>query len=212
MLRKTAYSIQMSFKVPDAEKRLAEKAAESFDDLGSRLKLAINHLDILYIPFKKYQEYDAQELLEHRVILRRYRDQVQENFNDIMGRSAFCLKLMGEFGSDTQTADLMNSFQAHVADIRKQVNRFLGLFSNIGSAEFMTAALAAIDLIKKEASQLKQLINDRILTHIDTNILAKHWTANVADNYQNKVYEKVPMIIQLFQERQKAMNPDAPKS
>ncbi len=80
------------------------------------------------------------------------------------------------------------------------------------TAEFMTAALAAIDLIKKEASQLKQLINDRILTHIDTNILAKHWTANVADNYQNKVYEKVPMIIQLFQERQKAMNPDAPKS
>jgi hypothetical protein len=202
----------MSFTVPDAEKRIAEKAAESFDDLSSRLKLAMSHLDIMYVPFKKYQEYDAQELQDNRIVLRRYRDQVQANFNDILNRAGNCLSLMGEFGSDTQTADLMNSFQAHVADIRKQVNRFLGLFSNIGSAEFMTAALAGIELIKKEASQLKQLINDRILTHIDTNILAKHWTSNLDNKYQNKVYEKLPMIIQLFQERQKAMNTGAQES
>lgn len=205
MNQKTAYNVQMSFTVPDAEKRMAEKAAELFNDLSSQLKLSLNHLNIMYIPFKKYQEFDSQELLQHRRALRRYRDQVQLNFNKILAMTSTVLKLMHAFSTDTQISDLMNAFLAHIADLKKQVNRFLGLFSNIGSVDFIGASLTSIEYIKKEISQLKQLINDRILAHLDTNILAKHWTTDTSGEYQEQAYEKVPLIIQLFKERQEAV-------
>lgn len=203
MLKK-AYSVQMSFDVPDAEKRIAEKASESFDELVARLRLASRHLDILYIPFRKHQNYDSEEIMKYRVVLRRYRDQVKENFDEVIQRAYRAILLMGEFSTDTQTVEIMSAFDSQMHDLRKQVNRFLGLFSNIGSADFVNALLISIDLIKKQISQIKQTINDRILEHIDTNILAKNWASTITDEYQNKVYEKMPLVVELFKERQQA--------
>lgn len=53
---------------------------------------------------------------------------------------------------------------------------------------------------------MKQTISDRILDHIDTNILAKSWTSTVTDEFQNKVYEKTPLIVELFRERNEAVD------
>lgn len=141
MFTKKAYSIQMSFEVPDAEKRIAEKASESFEELIADLRTASKHLDILYIPFRKHQTYDSQEVLKYRSVLRRYRDQVKINFDRAMKRAFRSIVMMGEFSTDTQTVELMAAFNSQVDDLRKQVNRFLGLFSNIGSVDFISALL-----------------------------------------------------------------------
>ena len=209
MLPKRAYSVQMSFRVPDAEKRIAEKAAESFQELIGLVRLANRHLNIFYIPFKQHQDYDTQEVLRYRMVLRRYRNQVKENFDKTMRQAHRCVVLMGEFSNDTQTVELMSVFVSEIDDLKKQVNRFLGLFSNIGSADFINAVLVSIESIKKQTSELKQTINDRILSHIDTNILAKSWTSAITDEYQNKVYEKLPLMVQLFRERQQAVSKGA---
>jgi hypothetical protein len=48
-------------------------------------------------------------------------------------------------------------------------------------------------------------VNDRILEHIDTNILAKNWESLVNDKYQEKVKNKTPLVVQLYKERQEAL-------
>lgn len=204
---KRAYAIQMSFDVPDAEKRVAEKAYESFEDLLSLLRLASTHLDIIYEPFKKLQSpVDAETIMEYRVTFRDYRDKIKENYDEIIKKAYNCALLMGEFSSDNRIVDMMNAFVSAKDDLEKQVNRLLSIFSNLNSSEFAIYLTKAIELVKKENSQLKDLINDRVLEHISTNILAKNWVNNVTDENQRKVYERLPLIVELFRERQKAMN------
>lgn len=205
-----AYSVQMSFKVPDGEKRIAGKASALFGDLSSALQLAANHLNTMYVPFKRYSDYDSQVLVKERVLLRDYRDSVKASFDKIIAMEAQCLRLMTEFASDKDVSDLMNALKANMEDIKTQVNRFLGLFSNIGSPDFIGSVLSAIEFIKQNIGQTRQLLNERIIPHIDSNILAKHWTADMASQEENEaneaLYSKLPMVVQLFKERQKQLN------
>lgn len=203
---KRAYATQMSFNVPDSERRVAEQASESFEELVGLLRSTMNHLSIIYEPFKKHEKLEPKEVVEYRVALRRYRDRIKENFNEVLKKANNCVKLMAEFSTDTQTVEMMNSFIGNVEDMKKQANNLLSVFSDISSAEFRNGIVAGVEGVKKQTLQLKQLVNDRILNHIDTNILAKNWVNNVTDQYQQKIYNKTPLIVQLFEERQKALS------
>jgi hypothetical protein len=205
-MERRAYAIQMSIDVPDAEKRIAEKAKESFVELGGRLKLFSEYLDMIYDPFKGVETIDPQEIVEHRPLLREIRDKVKEKAKKIDRRADKCMILMREFSSDTNTEEMMDSFSAAVEDVQKQVDTFLGIFSNLDSPDFRNNLVASVEAVKKQLNQLKQLLKDRILDHIDTNILAKNWVSRVSEKYQGKVQEKVPLIVELFRERQKAVN------
>lgn len=204
-MKKQGYSVQMSFDIPDSEKRIAEKASYLLEELVGRLRLSSNHLNIIYEPFSKYDSLDPQMLMDYGHILRNYRDQIKKNYQEIMESAFQVAVLMGEFSTDTKTVEMMDSFIANIKDLEKQVNRLLVIFSDIGSNNFKDVLIRAIDNVKKQSSKLKQLINDRILDHIDTNILAKRWTSSVTDENQNKIYEKVPLIIQLLRQKQKAL-------
>lgn len=206
MIKRTAYSSQMTFDVPDSERRVAEKASECFEELVGLLRLATDHLDIIYEPFNKQENLDTEEVLQYRVALRRYRDKIKENFEKVLKKANRCLILMSEFSTDTRTVEMMNSFMASLDDVKRQANQLLSLFSDIGNAEFRNGIVNGVMNLRKQSLQLRQLINDRILAHIDTNILANNWVSNVTDQYQKQVYNKTPLIIQLFKERQKAIN------
>jgi hypothetical protein len=199
-MQKKSVNIQMSARVPDSEKRVAEQASESFGELTGKLKLAISHLNTVSTSFSSLQNPDSKEIMKHRVVLRNFRDQVKKNFEQIMTIANSSAVLMARFSSDPETIEIMNSFGSQVQDLEKQVNRFLALFSNIGDESFMPSVMAAIDLIKKQAAQVTQLINDRALEHIDTNILAKRWTSEIKDENNNNVYERLPLLVQLFNE------------
>lgn len=205
MFESRAYTVQMNLDVPDAEKRIAEKASESFESILSQLKLGIEHLDLIYTPFAKRQKLDSKEIVENRDILRKYRDKTKELFNRIIKDSYQAVSLMGEFSTDSAVEELMGSFVASVKEMEKQVNVLLSIFSNLNNPEFKDQLIKAIDSVKKQSSQLKQLVNDRILEHIDTNILAKNWESLVNDKYQDKVKNKTPLVVQLYEERQEAL-------
>jgi len=206
MFNKYAYSVQMSFDVPDSDKRIAEKASELFQELSSLLNIADEHLDLIYEPFKHNEDIKTEELLEHRTIFRKYRDIIKENFNKILKKSYRCVLLMSSFSSDAQIVELMNSFISETKDIETQVNKLLSIFSDLSSIDFRINLIKAIDLIRLENNQLKQIINDRVLNYIDTNILAKNWVKSVIDENQNKIYENIPLIVELFKEREKALS------
>jgi len=195
----------MSFDVPDAERRIAEKAEEQFEELSGRLKLAVEHLDYLYLPFKNHNATDSDQLVEHARLFRRYRLRVRTNFERIRKKAKYCLALMSEFQTDTSTEEMMKSFVGNIELVERQVNTFLSLFSNLSSPEFRNNVISTIDAIRKTVSQLRQMINDRILDHIDTNILAKNWMSEFTGEAEGKVQEKTPLLIELFKERQKAI-------
>jgi transcriptional regulator of heat shock response len=202
---KKSYAIQMSFTIPDSERRIAEKAEEQFERLISRLKLVMEHLDFIYLPFYRHENIDPEELSNYRAVLRDYRDEVKKNFEQVLYESDQAMILMGQFASDTATEEMMKSFDDITRELKRQVNIFLTLFTNITSPDFRNYLLASIDSIRKQVNQFKQLINDRILEHIDTNILAKNWMSDLANKYEGQVRQRIPLTVELFQERQRAL-------
>lgn len=205
MFGKYGYTIQMSVNISDSDKKKAQMAEEAFEDLLSRLKLAMEHLNLIYVPFQKYENLNADELIKYRRVFRNYRDQIKTNFDRIFRQAFRAMTFLNEFSTDTVIGEMINSFLAEVKDVERHINILLELFDNLSSTEFRGHLIATVDSVRKQVNQLKQIINDRILEHISTNILAKNWMSDVADRYQQNVEEKVPLVVQLFKERQEAL-------
>ena len=206
MYRK-AYSIQMHFGVPESEKRVAEKAEEYFDQLLAKMEDAKDYLDLIYVPFQKHQNIDMEMIVEYRKTFREYRDQVQLKFRNIAKKGYKCVALMNAFSTDTATVELMDSFIGTIRELDKYVDTFVSIFSNLNSSEFRDHLISTIDSLKKQMNQIEQLIKDRILDHIDSNILAKNWAKDISDRFEGSqpIEERVPLVVQLFKERQKAL-------
>ncbi len=75
---------------------------------------------------------------------------------------------------------------------------------------FKTNSLASIDNIKKQGKQVINLIKDRIIEHISTNIIAETWTASTSKDLNVVVEERVPHITKLYKDRQNKI-PAEPK-
>lgn len=196
----------MSYEVTQAEKAQAEKAIIAFNHSLALLHQASDHLNIMLTPFKDHPDISTEEIINFRAALRRFRDKSIENFNNFKIASFKCITLMQLFSSDTQTAKLIKSFISSVEDIETQVNVFAELFDNLESKDFVAQVVKIIEGIKKETDQLEQIIDDRIKSHIQTNILGKTWVDSVSDELQINVEKKVPLLVELHKERQNQLN------
>ena len=205
MLRKKAYSIQMNFEVPQSEKQIAQKAEEYFEQLLFQLEKAVTYLDIIYVPFQKHENIDTDMIVDYRKTFRDYMRQVQKKFKGIFKRSYKAVALMNEFSTDTATEELMDSFMGSIRELEKYIDTFVSIFSNLSSKDFRTYLISTIDSIKRQVSQIRQLVKDRVLEHIDSNILAKDWAKNLSDKFDEPLHERVPLVVQLFRERQQAL-------
>jgi len=195
----------MSYEVPSEEKDRASKIIMYLDHLVKILQFCNEHLDLIYTPFKDNPEISPEQTFKARAALRRYRDRVAENFN-VLKRQAFkCFLLLQPFSADTQIVKLSKSFVLSIDDIEKQVNRFIELFSNLQSKDFGTAVVKGVEGVKKELAQLQQIVEDRIKHHVQNNILARNWVDTVSDELQHKVEKKIPLSIELVDERNKKL-------
>jgi dGTP triphosphohydrolase len=202
-----AYSIQMHFGIPESEKRIAEKAEEYFDLLLTDLQDIKDYLNLIYIPFQKHQNIDMEMITDYRKTFKEYRDQVKLKFQKVVKKAYKCVALMNEFSTDTATEEIMESFVGTIRELDKYIDTFVSIFSNLNSSEFRNHLISTIDSLKKQMNQIEQLIKDRILEHIDSNILAKNWAKNLSDRFEDSepIEERVPLVVQLFKERQKAL-------
>lgn len=205
MLIRKSYSVQMSYNITDAEKAQAEKALLAFNMCLKLLTIALDHLNIMGIPFKDHPDIAPEQLIKFRAALRRYRDKCIENFNNFKLTAFKCITYMQPFANDTQTAKLLKSFISSIEDIEKQVNIFSDLFNNLKSKDFITQAVQLIDSIKKEVNQLEEIIDDRIKSHIQSDILGKSWVNNISDELEMKIEKKTPLLIDLNKERQEEL-------
>ncbi len=203
---KKVYAISMTYEVTDAEKMQAERALLCFDHTIKLLDLASDHLNIMKTPFKNNPEMSPEEVMKARAALRRFRDKSVENFNDFKNTAFKCVNLMQDFSSDTQTVKLMKSFVSSVDELENNVNKFIDLFNDLESKNFSKDVVTNIEDIQKQCEEIEEIVDERIKSHIQNNILAKSWVDSVSNNLQMKVEKKTPLILDLFNRRQEQLN------
>ena len=196
----------MSYDVSDSEKKQAEQALLSFKAAEKLLQQAADHLNIMKTPFKDNPEMTPEDIMKARAVVRRFRDKSIENF-DLFKKTSFqCVNLMQTFSTDTQTIKLIKSFITSVDQLENKVNMFSELFNDLQSKDFSKNVVAAIENIQKQCDEIDQIIDERIKSHIQENILATSWVDSISNDLQMKIEQKTPIILDLFNKRQKQLN------
>jgi replicative superfamily II helicase len=203
---KRAYITEMTYSVSDAEKASAELALNFFNHSLKLLQLASEHLDIMKTPFKNNPEMDPKEVVKARAAIRRFRDKSVENFNEFKKSAFKCVREMQEFASDTQTLKLMKSFISSIDDLETRVNDFVDLFADLEAKDFSTKIVSSIEDIQHQCDDVEEIIDERIKTHIQQNILATNWTDSVGKEMEMTIEPKKPLILDLFNKRQDQLN------
>ncbi len=206
MIRRRAYTTQLSYDVTDAEKAYGEKAMIAFDYTLKSLNKATDHISIMDTPFKNNPDIKPEEIIKFRAALRRYRDKVIDNFNNFKEVAFKCVVALQPFSMDTETTKLTKSFITAVEDIETQVNKFSELFDSLEDKNFVAAVVQALDAIDKEAVELKKLVEDRIKKHIQVDILGKTWINGISDKLQIQIENKTPKLLELEKNRHKQLS------
>lgn len=203
---KKAYAIQMTYEVSDGEKRQAERVIICLNSTKKALEQASIHLDIMKTPFTDNPDIKPKEIMDARVAIRRFRDKSVDNFNGFKHLAFQCINLMQSFASDTQTVKLMKSLISSIDDLEDQVNKFIDLFDNLESKDFVKNVVKSMEDIQKECDSIQEILDDRIKNHIQSNILATNWVDSVSNELQIKIEKKTPLLLDLFNERQNQLN------
>lgn len=203
---KKAYGIQMSYDVSNLEKRQAELALIHFSHAQKLLNMASEHLNIMKTPFKDSPDMNPSDIVKARVAIRRFRDKAIENFNEFKTAAFKCINIMQNFSSDPQTVKLVKSFIASVDDLESKVNEFADLFNNLQAKDFVPNVVSDIEEIQKQCEDIEEIIDERVKSHIRSNILASSWVDSVSDELQIKVEKKTPLLLDLYNKRQEQLN------
>ena len=202
---KFAESINMSLDVPTSEMKIAQRAVRKFQFLIKKMDSFDKHLDILYNPFKSHEDVSEESVVEHRAALRRYRDKINENFIEIKTFIVSCIADLNYFSSDSKFSELVKSFNDSMGDIGEILENLLSSLDNWKDKDYRNHVIECIEGVKKQTAQVEQLINDRIIEEINTNILAKNWTDTLDDKLKLSIKDKEPYISQLYKEREKKL-------
>src|SRR6266581_2836902 len=205
MFSKFADSVNMSLDVPSSEKKIAQKAVRKFQFLVKKIDAFDKHLDILYNPFKSHENVSKESITDHRAALRRYRDKINENFDEIKVFIVGCITDLNYFSSDTNISEIINSFNDSISNIEDSLEILLSGLDNWNDKDYRNNIITHIESVKKQIDQLNKLINDRIIADINTNILAKNWTDNLDDKLKSSIKDKEPYIKQLHDERERKL-------
>lgn len=203
---KKSYSIQMSYSITDSEKHQAEQVLLYFKAAERMLMQASNYLDIMGTPFKDNPEMTPDDVMKARAVIRRFRDQAVENFDQFKQVAFQCVNLMQTFGTDTQTQKLVKVFITSIDELEVSVNDFSDLFNDLESKEFNKDVVAAIEDIQKQCDDVDLIIDERMKRHIQENILATSWIDSISNDLQMKIEQKTPLILDLYNRRQDQLN------
>lgn len=204
-MEKLAYSIEMSFDVTDAEKKIATQINQLLEQVINLLDLAQDHLELMYNPFKKYEYISPESLHENRGKLYIFKKQVKKNFDEITYVIFNVVKKLNNFNSDYHVKELINSVEKSMDNLKNEIEDYLDALDNFDAPDFRDKILTSLENSQKEMKELEKLIKERIIEYIDTNILAKNWISSTTDQFKDKLEDKVPLITELFQERQQAL-------
>lgn len=199
---KLAQSVDMALDVPSSEEKIAQKTIRYFNMLIKKITAFDRHLDILYNPLKSHENVSEKSVIDHRAAIHRYRDKIKENFEEIKNIAIHCLQSFNYFSTDTHISELIRTFNDSFDDVENSLTILLQALDNWQDKEYRAHVMQSIENTKKQAIQVKKLIEDRIIDYINTNIYAKNWTDNLDDELKMSIKEREPYIKQLYKERE----------
>lgn len=201
-----ADSITMSFKVPESEKQIARDCLELLSLILNKCSLANEHLDIIYNPFSKYENISLEAINKKKGAFNRFKQQVKKNYEEIKTYSAYFIKKLSSFNNDGHCAELISAFTDSFKDLENSVEDLLSSLSDLTDQNFRQNIIINIENIKKESSQLEQLINARIMKYLNEDVLGKNWINDSIEKNNISIDEKEPIINQLSKYRQDILN------
>lgn len=211
---KSADTVEMSLDITDAEKKTAREMVELLTLLLDKMLGFNNYLNILYNPFKEYQTVSEESVHKYRAALWRFSEEVEKKYLGLKAqesnnpkdwpikKTAFVAAAkLKEFSSDTHIAKLLESFSDDVTDVEDNVISLVAIIRNYENPTFRNNVVTQMENTKKEMSELKKLIEDRIIDHVNANILAKNWIEDSGKELNIPVQEREPYIVRLYRER-----------
>ena len=206
MIQKLAYAIQMSVDIPDEEQNKAAHISLLFSKIENKIDLFLDHLKIIYNPFSKSQNVDSNKLYEKRFLFARFNKKMQENYQNIKKSSLLAIKELNYFDQDTHIHEVINSFQNSMEEIDKLFNELSSHLEDVKSNNFIAELLKKIELIESKFKLLKDFINERIISHIEKNIINMDWFQKNNKELKIEIEKQEPFFKQLFEERQKILD------
>jgi hypothetical protein len=209
MFNRIAQNIEMSFDIPDAEKEKALEAKMYFEATDHALTLAVEHLGHLYDVFTEYTDISVQSVIDHRGLLQgRYSTAIKKNFNEVKKKALLAIRKLNYFSTgDNSIRELIITFEESIKDIEEPVNVLLFVIKDDYDVDgFRDKVIEAIDKIKKQVEDTQDVINDRIIEHIDTNIITKSWMHEMSKELQLEDETNIPSITRLLKEREEILN------
>ena len=199
---KLAETIEMSMDIPESDKKIAAETVMQFEKFVRKIGNLNKHLNALYNPFKEHKTVSEESVMENRGAIWKYLKQIKENFEESKAIATVCLRGLDSFSSDTHTSELINTFSDDFGGIEDQVISLNNTISNWDHPNYKDNVIKAMENLKKEIAEMKKLIYDRIIDHINTNILAKNWVDKVNDEISTTIDDNKPLISRLYDERE----------
>jgi hypothetical protein len=186
LLQKIASSIDLSFDIPDSEKKIARETIEHLNSTYSSLKIAADHLDIIYEPFESHTDISPESIIKNRGVIDRYKQKIKENYNKMKEYALYSIRSLNEFSSDSKIKEIVDAFRSSISDLEDSVVKLLETLSDYESTTYRDDVVKQIETIKEYTDNTRELIKDRIIQHVETNILADSWLENTEKMLEEK--------------------------
>jgi hypothetical protein len=204
---KLAQTIELTMDIPESDKKIAANLIVNLQKFVKKLDSFTDHLDIMYDPFKKYNVISEESLYENRSAIWNYNKQILKNFEELKSLAFVCVKGLQFFHSDLNIKEMERSFVDSVSDIESNIENLGKKMQDYDVQDYKSSVNSVFENLKIKSSELKDLIEDRIIDNINKNILNKSWVDNIDDKDLDDVYKNnEPLISKLYKEREGIFN------
>ena len=204
-LIKIAETVEMSIAIPDSEKGAASVLVSTLEKLSAKYDAFNTLLDKIYNPFSGDQEVSKESVENNKKPFMDYKIEIDEKLKEIKQVAMLCVEKLIIFSSDTDINELLASFKSGIDQIEDNVRILGDALVSWDSDDFKDMVVKSVENLKKEINNSRELINDRIISHINENILGKSWIDEIGKDMNLDIKDKEPMIKELYKEREKQL-------
>jgi hypothetical protein len=168
-------NIPLSIPMPKQSTEIGLDSLNLSKKILKVIDLADDNIKMLETAFKNFPQTDPEKIWGSRKFLRNYRDGVIENYAEAKLASFKFLNKISYFESDLELQKIIDSFIGAIGDLNDLLDSFTDAFDNMKDKDFITNITKLIGNIIKQSSTIKDIIDERIFSYINTNILDNNW-------------------------------------
>ena len=202
MFIKLARAIELSFAVTDSERQSAVVVIERLNSLVGVLNNLKSKLDVLIDAFERVDSFTVEDVVKKRSVINDYIEHLYDTFDRGSKQALYAIVKLKIFEIDQSILELINALNDGVVSLKKSLDSLSDDLSDVKNVEFKNKTVAAAQNVKKEIDSLLGLVKDRIIEHINGDILAKTWTKDLSNELDLNIKKKLPLIRELYQQRQ----------